>query len=146
MRRVVLVQSFIFMTLLIGCKKEIPVEEQIKREIETIVDFANKRQIGKIMDFISSDYRDTYGNHKDSIKAMLIQNLLFRKNVRIILKDIAVEVSGERAVVRAGIFVKEGEGIIPENADIIRIELQMINIKDRWLVTSALWRSGASPF
>ncbi|MCX7959036.1 MAG: hypothetical protein N3B13_08310 [Deltaproteobacteria bacterium] len=129
-----------------SCKKEMSPEEKIRAQIEEIRDYANKRQIGKIMEYISPDYKDAYGNRRETIKGILIQNLMFRKNVRVIIKDINVQIEQNDAAAQIGLFVKEGEGIIPDNADIIKIEVRLIRSGSVWLITSAHWKSGASPF
>ncbi len=129
-----------------SCKGEKTPEELIKEQINQIVDFANKRQIKKIMDYISPDYKDSYGNRIESIKGILIQNLMFRKNVKVIINDTVVKLAEGAATVYLGILVKEGEGVLPDNADIIRIELNLVKRKDKWLIISARWKSGVSPF
>lgn len=129
-----------------SCKDEKTPEELIKEQVKQIIDFANKRQIKRIMDYISPDYKDSYGNRRESIKGILIQNLMFRKNVKVMINDTVVKLTEGGATVYLGLFVKEGEGVLPDNADIIRIELNLIKTKDKWLIISARWKSGVSPF
>ncbi len=144
------VRIFLFIIVVICCsaccKKEMSPEERIRAQIEEIKEYANKRQVGKIMEYISPDYRDGYGNRRDSLKAILIQNLMFRKNVRVFLKDVSVKITDKNADVQLSVFVKEGEGVIPDNADAIKIELRLVETGDKFLITSAQWKSGASPF
>ncbi|MCX7944127.1 MAG: hypothetical protein N2746_06425 [Deltaproteobacteria bacterium] len=123
------------------CKKGLSPEEQIRTQIEEIKEYVNRRQIGKIMEYISADYKDSYGNKKESIKGILIQNLMFRRNVKVVIKDVDIKVMGENAVAIVGLFVREGEGIIPSNADVIKIELMLVRVDKKWMVTSAFWRS-----
>lgn len=138
--------SLVFFIIDINCKKELSPEEQIRKNIEQMVEYANKRQIGKIMDFISNDYKDNYGNKRDSIKAILIQNLMFRKNVKVYLKNIDVKIENQIGFATIGIIVKEGEGILPDNADIMRIDLKFANMENQWLIISAIWKGHQSPF
>lgn len=128
------------------CSKEISTEERIRRQIEQIREYAEQKKIGKIMDFISSDYKDKYHNKKDNIKAILLQNLLFRKNVKIIFRDIDVKLEGDIAVVDLKLFVKDGEGILPSNADFVKLKIDLLRSNSRWLITGAEWIGGQSPF
>lgn len=128
------------------CSKEISAEKKVRRQMEQIREYAEQKKIGKIMDFISPYYKDKYHNKKDNIKAILLQNLLFRKNVKIIFRDIDVKLEGDIAIVDLRLFVKEGEGILPDNADFVKLKVYLLKSNSRWLVTSAEWMGGQSPF
>jgi len=129
-----------------NCKKESSPEEKIRDEFYQIRDFVEQRKIGKIMDYISSEYKDTYGNRKESIKAILIQNIMFRKGIKVVIRDIDVKINGSNADVTLKLFLSEGSSVIPENADVMILKCNMVSVDDIWLITSAHWEGHQSPF
>ncbi len=138
---------FLFLLFLpVNCKKDLTPEEKIKTQLEQIRESAEQKKIGRIMDFIAPDYEDKYHNRRDNIKAILIQNLMFRKAVKIAFKDIDIRVDGDSSVVSLKLFVREQEGLIPDNADFMKIVLRLSLRDDKWVITDAEWVGHQSPF
>jgi len=146
MRQIILIGFWCLLFISSACKKESGPEERIMEEFYRIKEYVQQKKIGKIMDYISSDYRDIYGNSKDSIKAILIQNILFRNSINVFIRDLDLKIDGGRAEVALKLFLSESGGIIPENADFILLKCKMIDAGDKWVIISAQWEGHQSPF
>lgn len=71
--------------LLLWPQREVPQAEQVRRRVVQLVDAAEHKQLGKVMDGVSERFRSEEGWGKQDLKAVLAAQLLRGEWMRIIM-------------------------------------------------------------
>ncbi|MCK4738411.1 MAG: hypothetical protein KAT46_00540 [Deltaproteobacteria bacterium] len=136
-----------------SCSKKPETEEDALRAVvEEMAQKASEKNIRGVMNFISKDYRDDFGNERRTIKGILLFELIKKERAKVFLRKINVELDGDRAVVTVKAILARGVGVEKLSDIVLRdsagfgFNLFFKKESDgKWRVVSGKWESiGAS--
>lgn len=120
-------------------------KEEIKERLRTIASQAEKKESGKILSFMTPDYRDFQGRDLEQTAALLDYYFKNYHGIAIHLLDVYVDIDGQRAEAEADVLLSSGPleslrrlvGIV---GSYYRFDFQLEKSDGRWLIKSAAWR------
>lgn len=132
--------------LMWGCtSRSLPDEDVIRHIVRLGAEAAENNDVKSLMGYVADDYSDDAGNDRRSLRALLLRRLLTGERLTVFLRDVDIEVEGERALVDARVLFVRGGGrvslseVIPDEASALRFSVVFVRRDDRWLVRSAAW-------
>lgn len=109
--------------------------------------YAEEKDVKSIMALVSKDYRDNNGNDRDAIKGIFVYQLLRPGKVKVLIRSMGVEVREGKAVLEARVVLARagvGSGIsgaVPENADVLKLNVVFRKEDGAWKAASSEWGS-----
>ncbi len=125
-----------------GCGK-VDETEEIKERLRTIASQVEKKESGKILSFLTPDYRDFQGRNLEQTAELLDYYFKNYHGIAIHLLDVYVDIDGQRA--EADVLLSSGPleslrrlvGIV---GSYYRFNFQLEKSGGRWLIKNAAWR------
>jgi hypothetical protein len=130
-----------------GCGTSDP-ETEIRGLVAAAEQAAEERDHGFFRSLIGSGYRDSQGNDRDRLLALLRGYFLSHSSFEIVSRVDAVDLQGgdaARVVVQAGMVGRRaGEPLLGGlDGELYHIELELVGGAGDWQVIGATWRRGA---
>lgn len=127
-----------------GCGAPPDPEQELRELIEAAASAAEARDTGFFRDLIASEYRDSRGNDRDRLINSLRGYFLTHTQIEVLSRVAEVELQGAdaaRVVVQAGMVGRRGgQPVLSQlNADLYRIELELVGGSGDWQVIGARW-------
>ncbi len=130
-----------------GCEKVMGPEERVREVIEKTADMVRAKDLKGFMRLVSKDYNDESGNDYNGVKGIVFYQFMRPGALKVFLRDVDIEVRGERALVDARAFLVRGKDkdsiadIIPEDAEGFRFSVVMRLEDGQWRALSAKWEA-----
>jgi len=149
-----IVATIVVAVALPACTSKSP-EDKVREVIDKCQAAVKGHKPGGVMEHIAKDFRDNHGNSRDTLKAILLREMMTNKSLGIYITTTEVAVNGgevtpsrQSSSVPAGgreaaaslkIVVTGSSGIVPERADGLRVKLKLREDDGKWIVTYADW-------
>ncbi len=127
-----------------ACQKENE-QDRVKKIIATVQKAAEEKDIRKIINNLSRNYRDSKGNDYDGIKGLLLAYFFRHQKIHVFIPDIEVNIEDSRAravfqaVLTGGSKTETVTDIFPESLGMYAFEVSLIKESGDWKVISAQW-------
>ena len=111
----------------------------MRQEVRNVVESAENKDLGGVMEGISEKYMDESGWNKNTLRGILFRQFRMKKSVGVKMGPMGVKIDGEQAEVsfEALILEKESEGIgLPTEIDALHFEVELKNENGQWRITS----------
>jgi len=138
----------IVMSALVACagNADSP-EDQVRAAIKTMELAAEERSNSGVLDWVSENYNDHYGNDRQQLRKYIALQLLRNQNISIFTLIRSIEIVDGNAQVELSLATSGRELDLSNEAnrlkaDVYRISLIMKQESDDWLVQSASWQRG----
>ncbi|MGB5708935.1 MAG: hypothetical protein WBM41_19165 [Arenicellales bacterium] len=131
--------------LLAGCGDDDTPESRLRQSIDLIQQYAEERNLGDLMEFVSTDYQDAQGRNWKDIRALaqlqFIRNPKIHtlKRINLLRLDDDNHASVRILVAVAGRPIDNASALSGLRADLIRFDLEF-QYSDRWQIVGAMWR------
>lgn len=127
-----------------GCGAPSDPEQELRELIDAAASAAEARDTGFFRDLIAGGYRDSRGNDRDQLINYLRGYFLTHMQIEVVSRIAEVELQGAdaaRVVVQAGMLGRRaGQPVLSQlNADLYRIELELVGGSGGWQVIGARW-------
>lgn len=134
--------------LAVGCHKDTE-EEKVKKIIVAVQTAAEQKDIKKIINSLSKNYKDPQGYDYETIKGMLLGYFFRHQKIHVYLTNIEIAIEDGlakavfQAVLSGGNKTESVSDILPEQLGMYSFEVVLKKEPDEWKVSSAKWeRSG----
>ncbi|MBI5527139.1 MAG: hypothetical protein HY897_12460 [Deltaproteobacteria bacterium] len=108
--------------------------------IEACQKAAKEHKPAGVMEHIAQDFRDHGGNRRDTLKAILIREMMANRKLGIYITTNEIKVAGAEATADLKVVVTGSGGIIPERMDGMKINLKLRETDGKWTIYFAEWR------
>jgi hypothetical protein len=130
-----------------GCGPAGDPESEIRALLEAAEEAAEARDAGFFAGLVGQGYRDSRGNDRDELLRLLRGYFLANQRIEIVSRVDEVVLEGAdagRAVVQAGMAGQRSGAALLEgvDAELYRIELELVNESGDWQIIGADWRRG----
>ncbi len=132
---------------LLACAKEMGPEARVREAVEKTADMVRAKDLKGFMRLVSKDYNDDTGNDYNGVKGIVFYQFMRPGALRVFLRDIDIEVRGERALVDSRAFLVRAKDkdsiadIIPEDAEGFRFSVVFKLEDGEWRALSAKWEA-----
>ncbi len=142
-----LMPAFILFAILFGvsaCDRETD-ENKIKNVITAIQTAAEHKDVKNVIDHLSETYRDSQGNNREGIKALLLGYFFRYPKISVYINNLQITIkeSSAQASFETVLTSKEKTGslkdIIPQALGIYAFDVELKKESGDWKVTSASW-------
>lgn len=129
-----------------GCSPEPSAEEQLRAWVSEAALAASEKDIGHLKGLVSDRYADARGNDGDEIRRYIALQLLRRGSVRALARVRSLEILEadaarlEVTAALARVALPGPEAPARLNADVYRIDLELVREPDGWRAVAARWR------
>jgi ketosteroid isomerase-like protein len=130
-----------------GCEKAMGPEDRVRQFVQKAAAMVRAKDLKGFMRLVSRDYNDDTGNDYDGVKGIVFYQFMRPGALRVFLRDVEVEVQGERAIVDSRAFLVRGKDkdsiadIIPEDAEGFRFSVALRREDGEWRALSAKWEA-----
>ena len=131
----------LFLLLLAGCSRP-PPEQALRDTIAGMQAAAEQRDADALADHVAEDFVGPGGMDRDGFRRYAALAWLRSRTVGVTLGPLDVEVTGEHAQVRFTAATRGGEGLIPDSANLYRVETAWRLEDGEWRLISAEWEPG----
>lgn len=152
--------TYIFPLLLIlltaltalSCSRATSDEERIRTIIKEGAAAVEERSLKGVMRHISEDYRDDFGNDRNSVKGFLFAKMMRGEKTGVFITSVDVEIKGDVSLVEiSAIFtrgkeVKSVKDLLPEEMSRERISLVFKKIDNEWKIIKGSWEGAMGTF
>ncbi len=129
--------------LITGCGKGTSDEELLKALVRDTATLIEKKDVKAALKHFSDDFADDKGNDKKMVKSLLLVQMLRGGKIKIYIRDVKVEVKGDKALLDVRSFVVRGDeaetDIIPDERQGLRMSIVCQKEKGEWKYLSAEW-------
>jgi hypothetical protein len=124
----------------ISCSKKKSDKDLIQELIDSSRKAAEEKRPGGVTVHLTEDFRDNHGNDKQTVKAVLIREMMNNNNLSAYITTTDISVNGNEATALVKVIVTGSAGLIPDHMDHIRIDLKLRRETDGWMIYSADWK------
>lgn len=127
-----------------ACDRETD-ESKIKKVIIAIQTAAEQKDVKNVIDHLSETYRDSQGNNREGIKALLLGYFFRYPKISVYINNLQINIkeSSAQASFETVLTSKEKTGslkdIIPQALGIYAFDVELKKESGDWKVTSASW-------
>jgi hypothetical protein len=138
--------SWVALTLLLAaCADEASPEQQVRAVIESMEVAAEARDVGDLMEHISTNYRDAQGQDRTEASRSARGYFIANQSVHLLTRIESLEFPAPdeaRVKLQVGMAGRGGEpGAASLNADLYDFDLALIREGGEWKVSHADWRA-----
>ncbi len=142
-RRVVAGLLVLVAVLSAGCSRP-PPEEALRETIAAMAAAAEARDADALAEHVAVDFAGPGGMDRDGLRRTAALIWLRSRAVGVTLGPLEVEVTGEHARAGFSAATRGGEGLLPDSANLYRVETAWRIEGGEWRLISAEW-TGAAP-
>ncbi len=130
-----------------ACSKKMSPEDRVREVVQKTAEMVRAKDLKGFMRLVSKDYNDDTGNDYNGVKGIVFYQFMRSGALRVFLRDVEVEVQGERAIVDTRVFLvrtKDKDSIadiIPEDAEGFRFSVALRLEDGEWRALSAKWEA-----
>jgi len=131
--------------LFAACSRPKTDVDLVKEAITKAVRAAEAKDVAGVMKYISRDFRADEGGDRNTVKGMLVGQLLRAGSISIFIREISVEVTGDKAAAHLRLVMTRGRPVksitdVPRDAaDAYRFELIFKKEDGSWMAVTAAW-------
>ena len=128
-----------------GCSDPQSPEAQVQAVIDAMETAAEARDVGDLLEHVSDDYRDAYGQGPEEASRYLRGFFLTNQKVHLLTRIDAIEFPGKdeaRANVTVGMMSREADGAAGWDlaADLYEFDVGLVREDGDWKVIYAEWK------
>ena len=138
MKALLLFFASVLLFLPSACSSKSP-EEKVREVIDACQKAAKEHKPAGVMENIAQDFRDHGGNRRDTLKAILLREMMANRNLGIYITTNQIKVSGAEATADLKVVVTGSSGLIPERMDGMKINLKLRDKDGKWEIYFAEW-------
>lgn len=124
--------------LLAGCSRE-PSEQALRATIDRMQAAAEARDNDALMEGFAEDFAGPDGMDRDRFRRYLAILWMRNQQVGVTLGPLEVKVTGDRATVKFTAAARGGEGLLPDSAQVYRVDTGWRLDGGDWTLISASW-------
>ncbi|MBI5599041.1 MAG: hypothetical protein HY890_04815 [Deltaproteobacteria bacterium] len=135
----------IVLAVFAGCSKPSTDEELLRAIVKDTVSAAKDKDVKGVMGHISKAFNDDHGNDYNAAKGLLLYEFMRSEKVSVFIRDVAVEVKGDRALVDARVILVRGRevknlsDVVPDEASGFKFSVVFRKEEGQWKALSAKW-------
>ena len=121
-----------------GCRRE-PPEEALRAQIAGLEAAIEARDADALAEGLADDFAGPDGMDRDRLRRTAALAWLRNRDVGVALGPVEVELIGDRATARFTAATRGGEGLLPDSAQVYRVETGWRLDDGEWRLISARW-------
>jgi hypothetical protein len=130
-----------------GCAAGDP-EAAVRATLDAVEAAAEQRDIGFFRDFVGPTYRDSRGNDRDQLLAMLRGYFIANQRIEVLARVEDVKLEGPdaaRVVMHAGLLgQRAGQALLGgTSGESVRLELELVADGGEWQLIGLAWQRAA---
>jgi len=131
--------------VLAACSKPKTDAELVKEAIRQAARATEDKDVRGVMKYIAADFRTDEGGDRNTVKGILVGQLLNEGTISIFIRGMEVDVEGDKAAAHVRVIMTRGRPVksiadIPrDEADAYRFELIFKKTDGYWLLETAAW-------
>lgn len=130
-----------------GCGERDSPEAQVRAVIDQMELAAEARDVGDVLELVSDEYRDDYGNGRDDVGRAVRGYFIANQSIHLLtrIEELSFPAEDEaRATVLVAMVGRDAaaESAWDLAADVYRFEVAIVREDDEWKITWASWRRG----
>ena len=130
------------LALLVACAR--PADEAALRDTLAGMQAAvEARDADRLLGAVAEDFAGPEGMDREGLRRYVTLLLLRRQRVGVVLGPVAVDIHGERAAARFDALVTGADGLLPRNAEVLRVETVWRREGGEWRLVAADWSQPA---
>ncbi|MBV6415222.1 MAG: hypothetical protein OMOMHJEC_03083 [Xanthomonadales bacterium] len=124
-----------------GCARE-PSEEALRRTLDAVEMAGEERDVGEFMEHVAGDFVGNGSEFDRSGLDRLLRAVALRhQSISVVRSGLAIEMHGDRAIVRMQILVTGGAGgLLPDAGQVFETESAWRFDDGQWKLGSASWK------
>lgn len=133
--------------LLAACSSDILTPEaQIQHLLSDAEEAVESRSVSAVKPFLWEQYRDSAGRDRRAVLRLLTGYFLSHQSIHLLSQVTEISLKGEQEaeitlyVALAGQPIDSSAQLLSIRADLIRLDLELINRSGEWQVSAARWR------
>jgi hypothetical protein len=143
--RTILLVLFFSTAAVAGCSDSQSPEAQVKAVVDAMERAAEARDVGDLMDHVSSEYRDASGQGPDEASRYVRGYFIANQSIHLLTRLDGLEFPSERearATVLVGMVSREADSAAAWNlaADLYEFDVALVLEDGDWKVTYAEWK------
>lgn len=124
----------------LACTGKKSAQDQIQELVDSASKAAEEKRPGGLVIHLTEDFHDNHGNDKQTVKAVLLREMMNNNKLSVYVTTSDIEVTGGEASALVKVIVTGSAGWIPEHMDHVRIELKLRRESDKWMIYYADWK------
>jgi hypothetical protein len=128
----------VVLALAAGCRRE-PPEEALRARIAGLEQAIEARDADALAEGLAEDFAGPDGMDRDRLRRTAALLWLRNREVGVALGPVEVELVGDRAKARFTAATRGGEGLLPDRAQVYRVETGWRLDDGEWRLISARW-------
>lgn len=128
----------VLLGLAAGCRRE-PPEEALRAQIASLEQAIEARDADALAEGLAEDFAGPDGMDRDRLRRTAALAWLRNREVGVALGPVEVELIGDRATASFTAATRGGEGLLPDRAQVYRVETGWRLDDGEWRLISARW-------
>lgn len=131
--------TLITLLMLLGCEDPSQPEHMITDNITRLEEGIENKDADQVLDLLHDNFGTQSGDDKLWVKRVLALYMLKYNNIEIVTSNMTVEINSDNATANFSVLVTGGEGLLPEQGALYKVEMDWRIQDKKWLLIYTNW-------
>lgn len=139
-----IVSCITFSLAVMACSRTASPEEQVRIQLNRLVQAAADRDIAVLQDGLTMDFRGNQTLAKKQLVTLIATYLQQNRSVTVTTMNITIRLDNDRVISQFKLLLTGSDDVLPDRLRWLEVTLNWVNIENSWRIQSALWRDVGS--